>query len=462
MEATAGNGGIEPAGGLPQGLGRNLDRAESPGPGLTGGSAHGTKGYTSRSIEAQEILLATHEQCGHVGRLDGAARVRLTRPIVVVADLHLEALRSSAATDALVAVLGRHRGAELVCAGDSFGLSIESTPDGAARRLAAILRAHASVRDAIRQRLTEGVPVTLIAGNHDAALVTECVQGALREALELRQDGPLFISPWFVRRGPIHIEHGHVYDPDNAPVHPLARWTADCEPLGVALTRRVLAPTRALALDHAHETTPLAGLCRTLRLFGPKGFAVIARYFGVSLSLCWQAMDARECAAEQQRAEQELEPFAAESGLDRAALERLLRAAAEPTHRSFFRAFRRLYLDRASAAAVLLGAGGAGLVAASPPAWSVAAAAAAYLVLSAWAEGTSRYAGMLEQRLRAAALSVGASSGAELVVFGHTHREDASDGYINPGAFGFPEGDAPRYVLIGEDAKAETLNAWGK
>jgi UDP-2,3-diacylglucosamine pyrophosphatase LpxH len=346
-----------------------------------------------------------------------------------------------------------------VCAGDSFNLSVASTPDQSARRLAAILRAQPSVCDAIRQRLVEGAPVTLISGNHDAALVTERVRDALTHLLEVQPNSPLTVSPWFVRRGKIHIEHGHVYDPDNAPVHPLARWSSDCEPLGVALTRRVLAPTEAMALDHAHELTPLAGLLRTLRLFGPRGLGVVARYFGVSISLCWRAMTERDCAAERQRSEQDVEPFAAGSGLDRVALERMLRAAPAPTHQNLRDTFRRLYLDRASAVAVLLGAGGAGLLVASPPAWAVAAAAAAYLVLSVWAEGTSRYAGVLEGRLRAAARTVGELSGASLVVFGHTHREDSSEGYLNPGAFGFPRGEAPRYVLVGEDGKAECLSA---
>jgi predicted phosphodiesterase len=413
------------------------------------------------SLEAQEILLATIEHSTGTGRLDGAACAPPTRPIVVVADLHLESSCESVAAAALAVVLGRHPGAELVCAGDSFSLSVESTPEEAARRLAAILRAQPSVRDAIRQRLVQGAPVTLIAGNHDAALVTGCVRDAMREALEIEHDAPLVISPWFVRRGRIHIEHGHVYDPDNAPVHPLAPWSSDCEPLGVALTRRVLAPAEAMALNHAHETTPLAGLLRALQLFGPRGLAVIARYFSVSTSLCWQAMTGYECAAARQRAEQDVETFAAGSGLDEAALARLLRVAPAPTHRNLSRTFRRLYLDRASAAAVLLGAGGAGLFVASPPAWAMAAAAAAYLGLSAWAEGTSRYAGVLEQRLREAARTVAGLSGASLVVFGHTHREDSSGGYLNPGAFGLPKGEAPRYVLVGVDQKGQFLSARG-
>jgi UDP-2,3-diacylglucosamine pyrophosphatase LpxH len=367
----------------------------------------------------------------------------------------------SSAARALPAVLRRHPGAELVCAGDSFGLSTESTPDAAARRLVAILRAQPNAREAIRQRSVEGVPVTLIAGNHDAALVTDRVREALGEVLELQDDAPLVVSPWFVRRGPIHIEHGHVYDPDNAPCHPLARWSSACQPLGVALTRRVLAPAEAMALNHAHETTPLAGLRRALQLFGPRALAVVARYFGVSMSLCWQAMSGCECAALRQRSEQDAETFAARSGLDRSALERLLRAVPAPTHSNLSRTFRRLYLDRASAAAVLLGAGSTGLLAASPPAWATAAAAAAYLVLSVWAEGTSRYAGVLERRLRAAARTIAELTGATLVVFGHTHREDSSAGYLNPGAFGFPTGGAARYVLVGVDRKGQCLSAHG-
>jgi predicted phosphodiesterase len=382
-------------------------------------------------------------------------------PIIVVADLHLAASRGGAAAEPIAAVLDRHPGAELVCAGDSFDLSVEATPDQASRTLATILGAHRRVRELLRRRLIGGSRVTLIAGNHDAALVTESVQAALTSSLELLAEAPLAISPWFVRRGRVHIEHGHVHDPDNAPVHPLARWRSECEPLGIALTRRVLAPTDALELTHAHETTPLAGLRRTLGLLGLPGLAVIARYFGVSASLCWEAVTRGDCGVEREQAAQALGPFVEASGLDSATIEKLIQAAPTPTHRHLVRTFRRLYLDRASAAAVLLGAGSAALVAPTPPAWTVAALAMSYLSLSVWFEGTNRYAGALEARLREAARIVADLSDARLVVFGHAHREDAAERYLNPGAFGLPRDAGPRYVLIGEDGTGACLNAQG-
>ena len=59
--------------------------------------------------------------------------------------------------------------------------------------------------------------------------------------------------------------------------------------------------------------------------------------------------------------------------------------------------------------------------------------------------------------LRAGAATVRRLTGARLVVFGHTHREDEADGYLNLGAFG----DLPRpsrtYVRIDTDGRAERL-----
>ena len=68
----------------------------------------------------------------------------------------------------------------------------------------------------------------------------------------------------------------------------------------------------------------------------------------------------------------------------------------------------------------------------------VAVSSAAYLAASCVGEGTNRYAGLLERRLRAAARTVAELSHAKLVVFGHSHRahvewvEDTL--VVNPGA----------------------------
>src|SRR5690606_16338269 len=112
---------------------------------------------------------------------------------------------------------------------------------------------------------------------------------ALLDALEVDRRARLEVSPWFVRRGSVHVEHGHLYDPDNAPSHPLAPWSIATEPLGIALTRRFLAPNGVFAFAHAHETTPLAGLLRTFRLYGPRAPLIVYRYFATAIRLCLEA-----------------------------------------------------------------------------------------------------------------------------------------------------------------------------
>ena len=68
----------------------------------------------------------------------------------------------------------------------------------------------------------------------------------------------------------MHVEHGHAYDPDNAPTHPLVVPSVATEPLGVALTRRFLAPNRAFDFAHATEITPFEALARAARVFGTR------------------------------------------------------------------------------------------------------------------------------------------------------------------------------------------------
>ena len=87
--------------------------------------------------------------------------------------------------------------------------------------VAQMLRAHGELALALREHLRGGAGVTLIAGNHDAAAATPEMRRRCFCSLELVDEAKLEVSPWFVRRGRVHLEHGHLYDPDNAPAHPL-------------------------------------------------------------------------------------------------------------------------------------------------------------------------------------------------------------------------------------------------
>ncbi len=65
-------------------------------------------------------------------------------------------------------------------------------------------------------------------------------------------------------------------------------------------------------------------------------------------------------------------------------------------------------------------------------------AAGAGLLAASWAQGHDRYSGTVTDRLQEGARAVRETSGAKLVVFGHTHREALEDGYANTGSFAFP------------------------
>jgi predicted phosphodiesterase len=62
--------------------------------------------------------------------------------------------------------------------------------------------------------------------------------------------------------------------------------------------------------------------------------------------------------------------------------------------------------------------------------------------------GKSRYSGVIEQRLRDAALHVAEKTNAELVIFGHTHREDDAPRYMNSGSFSYTRTDGRPYIVI--------------
>jgi hypothetical protein len=46
-------------------------------------------------------------------------------------------------------------------------------------------------------------------------------------------------------------------------------------------------------------------------------------------------------------------------------------------------------------------------------------------------------------------------TGAELVVFGHTHCEDEAEGYKNSASFSYTQRKGSPYLFVGRDGKAE-------
>jgi UDP-2,3-diacylglucosamine pyrophosphatase LpxH len=367
-------------------------------------------------------------------------------PLLVMSDVHLNYASQAPHVADLARLVHEFPRAELVLAGDVFDLSRDPPRRDPAESIVALLRHHRSLFDALRSHLSGGGRLTLIAGNHDAAVADHRVREALLDALDLTPDAPLETEPWFVRRGRVHIEHGHLYDPDNAPAHPLALWSYATEPLGIALTRRFLAPTGALDMAHAHETTPVAALVRAFELFGARAPLVVARYFATAIRLCAEAGRQSGLALERQLGEGALDTFARQTGLPKDLLAELANAGADPTHHRFTDTFMRLYFDRVVATLSLLFGASTLIAKKSPAGAAVAAVSGAYLGRSL--KRKSRYSGIVEQRLREAAGRVAERTDAELVIFGHTHREDAAPRYLNSGSFAYSRTMGRPYILL--------------
>ncbi len=374
-------------------------------------------------------------------------------PIIVASDLHLSADASAGTVRDLARLIHEHPGHELILAGDVFNLSWEPPERSAIDVILALLTSSPELANALRDQLASGAPVTLIAGNHDAGLLGAELRGALLNRLSLASDAPLSIAAWFVRRGGVHVEHGHFYDPDNAPAHPLAEWTPATEPLGIALTRRFVRPSGAYHFSHAHETTPLAGISKAFRVYGARTPLIIADWFRVAGKLCLETREQGRFDAEERAGSEALQRFAQLVELEPAVLEALLRGGAEPTHRDFRKTFMRLYFDRVFASSSLLLSGAAYLAWKSRAAGIAGLLAGLYLIQSVQRTG-NRYDNLPERRLRDAAQRVREITGAKAVIFGHTHQVDQAEGYVNSGSFGYSKAGRP-YVRVSESGVLE-------
>lgn len=380
----------------------------------------------------------------------------MTQACLILSDTHLSQGQGRATSIALAALLEHHRDAELVLAGDIFDLSLESPHVPVSEGLARIFAAHDTLRRALRRHLERGSRVTLVPGNHDAALTSPEALTALRFCLGAPDERQLTIVPWFLRRDGVHIEHGHLYDPDNAPNHPLGGHNPRTEPLGTALMRRFVGPNDALSFAHAHETTPVSGLALAFRLWGARAPVVVARYFATAFRLCAEAARGRAAFEEElRRGEAQLRAHAESSGLDPECVERLIAAAPKPTHQGLRETFLRLYFDRifasvstATGLALLTAAGltlGHGVL--MPGAGALLTALGAGYLLHDVASHKSRYSGLVVPRLGEAAELVRTITGSELVVFGHTHVEVTEPHYVNLGSFGFARHARPYLAL---------------
>jgi hypothetical protein len=313
----------------------------------------------------------------------------------------------------------------------------------------------------LREHLAAGANLTFLAGNHDAALANDGMRPALLAALELDHQSPLEIKPWFIRRGRVHVEHGHMWDPDNAPAHPLATWSVATEPLGIALTRRFVARRKVWQFAHAHETTVIEGFRRAFQLFGARAPLLVLQYFAASSYICAETLFDRGLAAERANGTRALATVSREAGLAESALRELLEAAPVPTHTEFQRTFLRLYNDRVLALLGLGSGAACALSGALPIGAALALAGGGYLALNVKKSG-ARYSNRPVRLLRDGAEVVRGLTEAGLVIFGHTHVPVTEAGYANAGSFGYPAlGSGRPYLVVAESGDAELRRSEG-
>jgi UDP-2,3-diacylglucosamine pyrophosphatase LpxH len=359
---------------------------------------------------------------------------------VVLADLHLTARYSRAVGADLAAFVRAHAGARVVFAGDLFDLSAEPTLS-----LADALEAQPEIVRAFGEHVTNGGELWTVAGNHDAELASS-EDDALSRALDLHGEARarLVTTPWFFRIGDVHVEHGHLYDPDNAPGHPLVASQAS---LGVHMTREFIAPTGAYEYLNENADTPLALFLRSFTRYGARAPYVIYRFFHAAVTALAGSGARYAGPDEAVRGDALVDAFAERMGVDPLHARTLLRDAPSPTLASMRDTFSRLYLDRV-AATIALGGGAALLASGRTRAGTAALAAGAIAMTASWAVGHNRYRGTVIERLAEGARLVEHTTGARAVVFGHTHHSQTVGAYTNTGSFAFSREEHRPYLEI--------------
>jgi predicted phosphodiesterase len=335
---------------------------------------------------------------------------------LVLGDLHLSSHAPPKVAADLVDLLEAHRGARVVFAGDFFDLSAD-----AGATVESAFESHLHVARALAEHTDRGGELVWLSGNHDYEMGTLAKAGVQS-------------SPWFYRQGALHIEHGHLYDPDNAPPHPLASARGT---LGVHFVEHFIAKTGAFRYLNANDDTPLNLLVSAFRWYGTRGPFVVFQYFRAAFAALAKSGALYDRASDHARAEASLEAFLEKSGLDERAVRNLMSESATPTMTSLGDTVARLYLDRVAATVSLLAGLTAFALGKRRLALVLGAAGLAGLSWS-WSRGHDRYGGKVPARLDEAASRVATATGASLVVFGHAHEIADRQGYANTASFAFP------------------------
>ena len=337
---------------------------------------------------------------------------------IVLGDLHLATHAPPAVARDLVTLLGRHRGDRVVFAGDFF----DTTAEG--------FEAHPHVRRALAEHVESGGETVWIAGNHDSDLVD------VAKAIGVRGEAAARIrrTPWFFRQGGLHVEHGHLFDPDNAPPHPLASSRGT---LGVHFVEEFIAKTGAFHYLNANDKTPLELFVSAFQRYGRRGPHVVYTYFRAAFSALGKSGRFWAGADEAARADAGLAAFLEDAGLGEREARALMDEHAMPTMRSLRATVARLYLDRVTATVSILAGLSAFALGRRRLALVLGAAGIAGLAFS-WSRGHDRYGGKVTARLDDGARRVARATGARLVVFGHAHEIADREGYANTASFAFP------------------------
>jgi UDP-2,3-diacylglucosamine pyrophosphatase LpxH len=372
---------------------------------------------------------------------------------LVLGDLHLVRETPRPVGEDLAGLLAAHPGARVVVAGDLFDLPAASPRMPPRAAVEAALHAHPAARAALGRHVDTGGELWLVSGNHDAEVGTAGFADHLVAALGASSDARARVrtSPWFFREGGLHLEHGHLYDPDNAPAHPLIDGAPS---LGFLFVEEFIAPAGAHRYLQINDRPPLELLLRSFTWYGPRAPYVIYRYFYTALAALLRSGPFYRAAAEPVAGDALVDAFAGELGVGRDLVLGLIPLGATPTLESLARTFSRLYFDRVIATFAVAGGVGAALGGHAAVGGGAALLGALLMGLS-WSQGRDRYAGTVAERLAGSARCVADRTGASLVIFGHTHREAEGEGYANTGSFAFPRGAGGRPYLEIEGPAAD-------
>jgi UDP-2,3-diacylglucosamine pyrophosphatase LpxH len=378
--------------------------------------------------------------------------------MVALGDVHLTRSTPRAVSDDLARLVETHPGARIVIAGDLFDLSADLPKQPLQRAIDEVFTTHAQVKSALGQHITLGGELWLVSGNHDAALGFDDFRAALEKTLDLPLEARarLRTTPWFFRDGHLHIEHGHRFDPDNAPTHPLVLGEAS---LGVHFVEQFIAPTGAYRYLNMNDETPLKLFLSAFSFYGPRAPYVIYRYFYAAIHAIIRSGPAfrRRSKKEEPLGAEELARFAEALGVSPDLARELLDLGARPTLESVSRTFSRLYFDRVLST-IAMGAGLSAVALGQKRAGKTVFSLGALAMASSWARGHNRYQGSTAEQLAEGAQKIVDATKAKLVIFGHTHREALGETYANTASFAFPRG-APGRPFLEIDTHSENPKA---